>query len=126
MEENKIKEKLEKLEGFKRRVASLILEEAEDDIIGYMKDIINYGCQSGIITGLIYYEDTNAFYDKNEEDIENILFEYRQEMGYKNRAEAISNLNGYAENIEQEKNLLCWFAVEETTRRILEDLGIEL
>ena len=59
---------------------------------------------------------------RNEEEIEEILNEYKENCGYKNRAEAISNLNGSAEDITQEKNLLSWMAYEEIARRILNEV----
>jgi len=110
-EENTLKsEVLEELKGFET------LEEAKD----FLNDLTTHGCVSGMIGKLIYYKDTNDFYDKYEDEIEDLL----EELGYKNRFEAIQSLNG-SENvgsIEQEKNLLSWFGFEQTGFKILGEL----
>lgn len=95
--------------------------ETDEEKISYLKDVLNYGGVSGCITGLIYYADTTKFYDEYEDEIEDILHEYKENCGFKSRPEAIMNLNGSAENITQEKNLLVWMAYEEVARVILEE-----
>src|SRR5699024_6653655 len=40
------------------------------------KDLFTGGCQSGIVTGLIYYDDTLNFYNKYENEIKIFLEEY--------------------------------------------------
>lgn len=85
----------------------------------YLGDLLKGGCQSGIASRLIYYKDTNAFYDKHEEEIEDLVQQYITFARCK-RSEFISSLNGDAEDITQEKNLLSWFAYEETCRTILD------
>ena len=94
------------------------LEEA----ISYLNDVSKYGGGSGCISGLTYYTDTIKFYDEHETEIEEILDNYRDNIGLKTRPEAINSLNGSAESIDEEKNLLSWMAYEETAREILEEL----
>ena len=101
---------------------SEVIEDALDseNIETYFSDLLTHGCVSGMVDGLIYYSDTVKFYDKYEDEIENLLDETRDQMGYSNRFEMIASLNG-AENVgdmTQEKNLLSWFAFEETARLI--------
>ena len=43
--------------------------------------------------------------------------------GIKTRPLFIESLNGTAETMTQEKNLLCWFAFEETAQKISEEMG---
>lgn len=126
-EEETDKEFQELLESLdKGGITSQIKRDLEDyntkeEAIGYLKDVCSYGGVSGTISGLIYYKDTIAFYDENEDEIEQILEDYRENCGYKNRMEAIANLSGSDNigNIDQEKNLLSWMAYEEVARRIL-------
>lgn len=95
-----------------------------EEILGYLKNVCEHGGVSGSIPSLIYYKDTNAFYDEYEEEIEELVYELQENGGYKNRLEFLGSLNG-AENvcsIEQEKNLLAWLSYEETARIILERL----
>ena len=102
------------------------LEELEDfeQAEQYLNDVVNHGGISGCIDGLIYYEDTVEFYNDFEEEIENLLEDFQENCGYKNRFEAISNLNGADSvgNIKQEKNLLAWMGYEETSRFFLQKI----
>lgn len=109
---------------------SEVIEDALDseNIETYFSDLLTHGCVSGMVGGLIYYSDTVKFYDKYEDEIENLLDETRDQMGYSNRFEMIASLNG-AENVgdmTQEKNLLAWFAFEETARLIADEIGLEV
>lgn len=110
--------------GLKGEVLSDLEEyETFEEAISYLNDVM-HGCSSGIVSRLIYYVDTIKFYDDNEDEIENLIENYTDDFGHKNRFEFIGSLNG-ADNIGdigQEKNLLSWFAYEETARRLLEEL----
>ena len=97
-----------------------------DEIKGFFNDLFNGGCQSGFISGLIYYKDTNKFFDDFENEIEDLISQNMEEQGIKTRPLFIDGLNGSAENITQEKNLLSWFAFEETARSLAYELGIEI
>ena len=128
--EESLKSKLEALKGESKLKDAVIDEaleyETDDDIKSFFEDLLNHGCVSGMIGSLIYYADTNKFFDDNEEEIEELVYEMQQELGYKKRAEFIASLNGSAESISQEKNLLSWFAFEETARKIYtQDLDFE-
>ena len=127
-DEYPIKTKLEEMnkteKGLKLEVIKYILEnyETDDQIKTFSEDLENHGCSSGMIDILVYYEDTNNFFDKYEDEIEELLEEFRENCGYKSRPEAIMNLNGNAEDISQEKNLLAWFGFEETARQLQEEV----
>lgn len=86
------------------------------------EDILQYGCQSGMVGHLIYYEDTINFYKKFKKDISELL------------TEAIFNCGNSPEDVfgdkwdssdplamkEQNQNLLAWFGFEETVRQFTE------
>ena len=101
-----------------------IQQEIADDVLSYyptdaevksfFHDLLNYGCVSGLISSLIYYTDTHAFFDRHYDEIEELRFEYEQGTGESLRIE--SDL----------KNTLAWFAFEETARRLAGELGIEV
>lgn len=46
--------------------------ETDEDTRQFFKELLEQGCQSGIITNLIQYKDTHAFCDKYYCEIENI------------------------------------------------------
>jgi len=120
-------EKIKKLKEFEtenemqQSIIKELLDEYSDDtnLVGYMKDVLEHGCASGI--WLCYYTDTNNWYDKYENEIEDLLEQYQDECGFVDRFETISSLNGSQNvgNICQEKNLLCWYGYEETIRYLL-------
>ena len=111
--------------GLKCEVLSEMTQyKTDDEIKGFIGDLLNHGCSSGMISSLIYYTDTNAFFDRNEAEIEDLISESMKNLGIETRPLFIESLNGSAENIEQEKNLLSWFAFEETARQLNEELKI--
>lgn len=109
-----------------KHVIEYILESygSNEDIKCFFSDLLQNGCQSGMIGELIYYGDTNDFYDRYEDEIETLVGDMADSMGY-SRPMFIDSLNGSAENMTQEKNLLAWFGFEETARVIADSLGIE-
>lgn len=125
--ENLRKDNSEKLE---MDVLDELIEDYSDlgEVKSYIDDVFKQGCVSGICGRLVYYKDTNKFYDDFEDEIESHLESYQDDCGYNNRLEAISNLNGAGDvgNISQEKNLLAWFGYEQTIRGISDKLGFEL
>lgn len=95
-----------------------------DEVVQGMKGCINHGCVSGCIGRLTYYTDTNKFFDDYEEEISDLVYDMAQNMGL-SWLEFIASLNGGKDvgSMEQLKNLLAWFAFEETTRKILEEIN---
>lgn len=114
------------MNALEREVKSICESESEnydDGIRGFIKDLRQGGCISGLVGSLIYYSDTIEFYDKFENEIQELIDNYTQEFGYNNRLEFISSLNG-SENVygnEQLKNLLAWFAFEETAFHLFDN-----
>ena len=80
----------------------------------YYNDLMKGGCQSGMISGLIYYKDTHAFYDKYYDEIEDIRLELEGAIG-----ESLKPSGDL-------KNWYAWLGFEETARTIAEEMGIDL
>ena len=79
-----------------------------------LREIARHGCVSGVASDLIYYSETNAFYDKWHEEIWTMLCEDCEDEGFSSVPDFISKHSG-AQNIvsnETFKNHLCWYAVE--------------
>ena len=68
--------------------------ETEENIKVFISDLLNHGCQSGMVSNLIYYKDTNAFFDRYEEEIEDLISESMDMLGIKTRPLFIESLNG--------------------------------
>lgn len=96
--------------------------DTEEEKISYLKDVVNHGCESGIVRGLVSYEDTTRFFDENESEIDEIINQYAEDEGI-GYLDFIKSLRG-SEQVEDTtnlKNLLSWFAYEEIARQILRD-----
>lgn len=83
--------------------------ESDEEIISMVNDIVTNGCSSGIVTDMIYYNDTESFFNTHSEEIFDLMNEKRDE-GW--------DLN----NIEFSKNNLAWWAYEVITSQILYEL----
>ena len=103
------------MEGtLKHEVVEIILSEVEgiedDEILSTVEEMVTYGCQSGIVSALITYSDTEKFFDNHANEI----FELIEDM----RQEGIINMN----NFELSKNNLAWFAFETIAQEIYQEL----
>ena len=103
------------MEGtLKHEVVEIILSEVEgiedDEILSTVEEMVTYGCQSGIVSALITYSDTEKFFDNHANEI----FELIEDM----RQEGIIDMN----NFELSKNNLAWFAFETIAQEIYQEL----
>lgn len=83
-------------------IKAAVAQEALDheDPQAFFNDLQQHGCVSGMVSSLIYYIDTHAFYDKHYEEIEELRTEYKE-------------LTGESIQIGSDlKNYLAWFAFE--------------
>ncbi len=88
-----------------------------DDVEVFMNDVISNGCVSGVIGTLIYYKDTNDFFDKYEDEIEELADELDSFGGV---IMSILNVHNLCSMTEL-KNYLAWFGFEEITRKLLNE-----
>ena len=101
------------IEGFKEEnsknamyiaVADDLLQQVTEDLDKQIKEILEYGCVSGIENSQIYYSDTKKFFQKYFEEI----------------FEEIEN-NEYEYNIKNlDFNDLSWYGYESTVAKIYE------
>lgn len=61
--------------GVKNDIINYLLNNSNDseDIQILLEDINNYGCESGIVNHLIYYTDTVAYFEKHEDEIQEMI-----------------------------------------------------
>ena len=86
-------------------------------------DVVLNGCQGGTIGELIYYADTNAFYEKYQEEIWQMLWDSYSDCGSDSILHFIETFNGSSDVASdlQFRNLLAWYAAEEVCRQIMGD-----
>lgn len=96
----------------------------EDNIKQSMEDLQKHDCQSGMIGSLIYYSDTENFYNKYKEEISSLANEIIESTGYNSLFDLIPNLNKEDQLMleSHNKNILAWFGFEETTNKLYDDL----
>lgn len=114
---NKLKRELENLKGeseLENAVINIALNNIDnyDNAEKYFLDVLQYGCQSGIVSELIYYYQTEKFFDTHANEIFDLYNELVSEYGQI--------------DMELNKNNLAWLAFEETLRNIAYDLDIEI
>ena len=105
------------MEGtLKHEVVEIILSEIEgiedDEILSTVEEMVTYGCQSGIVSALITYSDTEKFFNNHANEI----FELIEDM----RQEGIIDMN----NFELSKNNLAWFAFETIAQEIYQEMEV--
>jgi len=117
---NQTKERLRQITvdepySIKAYVADEALEYGADDPAQMFTDLASSGCQSGIVSSLIYYVDTHRFFDNFYGEIEALRKEYEDSTGEPLQIKG------------DLKNWLAWFAFEETAFQLARDaLELEL
>lgn len=95
-------------------IRKTVVQEALDyhNPKNFFQDLLNHGCQSGMVGGLVYYKDTHAFFEENYSEIEEIRTDYEFETGQE--LIVVGDL----------KNFLAWFAFERTAQLLADELEI--
>lgn len=101
--------------ALKCRVALIALDHIDeyDEPEEYFEDVLNNGCQSGIVSELVYYYQTKEFFKDYCDEILELYKHYVEEGIIIPQAE------------HMDSNWLAWFGFEEALRMIADDLGIE-
>ena len=103
------------MEGtLKHEVVEIILDQVDgldnEEILSTVEEIVTYGCQSGIVSALITYSDTEKFFDNHSNEIFELVEDAKQE--------GIIDMN----NFELSKNNLAWFAFELIAQEIYQEM----
>ena len=104
------------MEGtLKHEVVEIIMDQVEEldndnEILAAVEEIVTYGCQSGIVSALITYSDTELFFDKHANEIFELVEDAKQE--------GIMDMN----NFTLSKNNLAWFAFETIAQEIYQEM----
>ena len=104
------------MNALEQRVKEIIDEHGQnydEGAVGFVKDVLYGGCQSGIVGELIYYKDTHAWFDTYYDEIMELREELSQEFGEDVNAPIDTDM----------KNWFAWFSFEETARRLYPEAG---
>ena len=92
-----------------------------EDKTSIFKDVLYYGCQSGVVGELIYYSQTTAFYKKYKSEINDLLSDLMNSMGCFSFKELFGEKFDETDPLITDtynQNLFAWFGFEETLRNI--------
>ena len=102
----------DKSPSIESEIAKEALDYNDGDVASFFKDLLQHGCQSGMVGSLIYYADTHAFYDKHYDEIESIRAELEDDFGQP------LTVSGDL------KNWFAWLSFEETARKIADKFNV--
>jgi len=111
-----------------KRIVSILKYKLQDydNLKSLIEDVLNSGLQSGIISDLVYYNDTLAFYKRYKKEIDILLKDIMNETGSNSPADLFGNKWDKEDFFIQDtnnRNLLAWFGFEEKTRELADKLG---
>ena len=92
----------------KRESAEIIIDMLDEnmtnkEILNTVENIVTYGCVNGTVSALIYYSDTEPFFDRHADEIFDIY-------------------NNGIYDFELSKNSLAWFGFETMAYEIYDEL----
>ena len=92
-------------------VIDIILNHIDDyeNPITFLEEVLQYGCSSGMIGELIYYNDTEKFFIKHMNDIFEIYNDIKDNL---------------SSDFEVDANNLSWLAFEHVVNEIYNDVTI--
>jgi len=114
-----------KLEKAVARIVNSYAKDYDNGVTGFLADLMSDGCSSGLVGELIYYNDTTRFFNRHRKEISELLadtcesFGGGPEMVFGDKWDKEDPL---ARN-DLNKNLLAWFAFEETAIRLGKEQG---
>ena len=106
-----------------KRVCNYVIDEwgNYDDKKNIFTDVLYHGCQSGMVSFLIWYSDTVRFYKQYKTEIDEMLYDVMSETGIYSLPDLFGKRWDKEDplgNSDYNMNLLAWFGFEETLRKI--------
>lgn len=110
---NQLMEISKREEGIRLFVINDLLDfDNDEEIKAYISDVLTYGCQSGIVTSLVYNNDTQNFVKTYLEECLEILDEFIQQIG--------------KPSFIIDNNSIAWLSYEETLRDLVMELNLDI
>lgn len=105
---------------YKAILKQMEMSEKETEEAKTWYDIAEHGADTGW-PGFTYYTDTTEFYEKNKEEIWELLAEQAEGMGY-TPIELIAQfkIQSDAQTADTFENMMAWFALEEIARAFVD------
>ena len=125
--ESKVNEFL--AESSHEKLYRAVRNQCGDDIDEAMSELYNiYSSSCGMAggyAGMVYYSETNAFFDSYQDEISELILEFDDNVGDNYMASKFGK--DYLESGEQvAKNTATWFAFEEVAHTMMEQIELDL
>ena len=91
---------------YTEELTDAIAELIDDEQV---QDIMNYGCASCAPSGLVYYHETNKFFDDHEDSVEDVCYDILGNAWIQELASG----RDFICSIGELKNKAVWFTVEQ-------------
>ena len=106
-----------------KKVCNYVIDKWQDydDKTNIFTDVLNYGCQSGVVSELIYYSDTTKFFTTYRKEIASLVYDLMVGTGLFSMKELFDKKYDETDPLIRDitnQNLLAWFGFEETLRNI--------
>jgi len=113
-----------------KEIKEIIINNVEDyeNLIDFFNDLANYGCVSGMVSELVWYNDTVDFCKRHKEDINEAISETLECYGIDNIKDLIGERFDTTDFLcigDQNQNYITWFIFESTCNSILESFENE-
>ena len=95
-----------------------------DKIKARCEDIMNHGLVTGMVSSLVYYSDTVAFYNQYEDELYDLIDNYGPDE-FLDMIKGTVNSTEILLNCDTAKNWIVWRAYEEITYQFSNVIGLE-
>ena len=99
-----------------------------DSFEKFLDELLTYGCVSGYITELVFYNQTADFTKRHAQEINELVYAELSMTGFDSPAQLFGDKWDKEDTLcldNNNRNLLAWFAFEETARKIGTTLNLE-
>ena len=113
------------MKALREEVIEIVKNEAEvGERNSFLEDVLQYGCVNGMVSALIYYNQTKAFYERHKEAINNFLGDTLSNLGFNCPVDIFGDKWDKKDPLALDthnQNLLAWFAFEEVAENLLNE-----
>lgn len=99
-----------------------------DSFEKFLDELLTYGCVSGYITELVFYNQTADFTRRHAQEINELVYAELSMTGFDSPAQLFGDKWDKEDTLcldNNNRNLLAWFVFEETARKIGTTLNLE-
>jgi hypothetical protein len=104
--------------------ACSIADDYDGDPCRPLREVLQHGCASGVVTPLIYYKDTERFYRRYEAEIWDLVADCAARRGERTFSFLVNLNRDQPGGYTQVANMLAWFGFEEAAYNLASALKV--